>query len=109
MCFGVFATTRSIVIEIKLNLDIGLYAFSSFGLSGSFSGTIDRMVLVLWQYSFSQRRVEHLTIHRANCLHNCFTSHVGAGSRPRCLAGEFMMMLEILAIVTGQKDEQKHW
>ena len=59
MCFGVFATTRSIVFEIKFKLDIGLYAFSSFGLSVGFSGTIDRMVLVLLYYSFSERRVEH--------------------------------------------------
>ena len=33
-----------------------------------------------------------------NCLHNRFTSNVGAPSRPRCLVGNLVMILEILAI-----------
>ena len=52
--------------------------------------------------------VHNLAIDGASCLQNCFTSHVGTGSRPHCLAGAFMMILEISAVVTGRNVDSVH-
>ena len=46
--------------------------------------------------------LHNLAIDGAICLQNCITSPVGAGSRPLYLAGKFMMILEISAVVTGR-------
>ena len=95
----------------KTQVGCRLYQFRSSGLSDVFFN-LGRWSARFWFFGNipSLNDASHiLVIDWANCLHNCITSHVGIWSRPRCLAGKFMMILEILTVVTDRNIQRKHW
>ena len=97
------ATSRSIVFDMKLKLDVGLYLFkSSWSKLGFFSVGLTRACS--WDAGKITCVNDTLHMFVIVCAREeltCFTSQVSIKSKEQCFTGDSAMNLAILAGVTG--------